>query len=288
MALLITSFSVSGQHTPYFSQYLFNPQSVNAANAGYNEVLDVSLTHRRQWLKLEGAPISTEFNIHTALKNKKMNVGGRVQNDLYGVTNNSMVSLIYSYRVFFSKTRHLSFGADVGIGQSKNDWTKIHTYTGSDPVYAAGTERYIYGKLASGIMFRDSNYSAGISIPDIFKSDRKNILSDRQFLIYGEYRFHTGLVQITPSFLLRHAKNSPLSYDLNLTGTYLEKYTLGAGYRAKDAFLLLFRAKLNYQLEIGYAYDITLSPLKTYSSNTHEILLRYVFAYPVVSTRPRS
>src|SRR5688572_27900119 len=96
------SLSLLAQHTPFYSQYLFNPQAINPANAGFSEVLDVSLVHRRQWIGLQGAPIGTEFNIHTALKDKKMNLGARIQNDQFGVTSNNSLSFLYAYRVFFS------------------------------------------------------------------------------------------------------------------------------------------------------------------------------------------
>src|SRR5687767_3100952 len=108
--LVLAAAKVRAQHTPLYSQYLFNPQAVNPANTGYNEVLDVSLVHRRQWMKFDGAPNSTELNVHTALKNKKMNIGVKLQNDMFGVTMNNALSFVYAYRVFFSKSQHLSFG----------------------------------------------------------------------------------------------------------------------------------------------------------------------------------
>lgn len=291
LGFLVFFFSINGyaQHTPFYSQYLFNPQAINPANAGFSEVLDVSLVHRRQWLGLVGAPQSTELNVHTALKNKKMNLGARIQNDQYGVTSNNSLALIYAYRVFFSKSRQLSFGADAGLGQIRNDWSLINTSTGGDPIYTGNLEKSTFVKFDFGVAFRDSLYTVGISIPDIFKSEKSGVIHDRQYLFFAEYRLKINKqLTFNPSFLIKHAKNSPWSFDINALATYNNKYSLGLGYRVEDAFLMLFRAKLNYQFEIGYSYDLTISPIKTFSSDTHEILLRYIFAYPVNATRARN
>jgi type IX secretion system PorP/SprF family membrane protein len=144
-ALLIGFTSgVLAQHVPLFSQYFFNPQGINPANAGFNDVLDASIIHRRQWVSFEGAPLTTQLNLHTALYDKRMSLGTNIENDRIGVTNRTMVNFIYAYRLFFKPEKYLSFGISTGLGQLRNDWDKIKTTVSGDPVYNTGNESRLF------------------------------------------------------------------------------------------------------------------------------------------------
>jgi hypothetical protein len=48
-------------------------------------------------------------------------------------------------------------------------------------------------------------------------------------------------------------------------------------YRIDDAIVMIVGYNINKNLKFGYAYDITISDLKSESSGSHEILLRYSF-----------
>jgi type IX secretion system PorP/SprF family membrane protein len=151
-ALLIGFTSgVLAQHVPLFSQYFFNPQGINPANAGFNDVLDASIIHRRQWVSFEGAPLTTQLNLHTALYDKRMSLGTNIENDRIGVTNRTMVNFIYAYRLFFKPEKYLSFGISTGLGQLRNDWDKIKTTVSGDPVYNTGN--FFQRRCRDGLYF---------------------------------------------------------------------------------------------------------------------------------------
>jgi type IX secretion system PorP/SprF family membrane protein len=75
--------------------------------------------------------------------------------------------------------------------------------------------------------------------------------------------------------------------DVNLVATMRDRISFGASYRHKDAVVGILQLKINDQLSVGYSYDYTLSNLSTYSSGTHELLLRYDFYFKVNSKSPR-
>ena len=63
----------------YDNRYLFNP-----ANAGDQGYLVGFLNHRRQWVGLEGAPVTNVLSVHSPLGNKNIGLGGTLSSDRYG------------------------------------------------------------------------------------------------------------------------------------------------------------------------------------------------------------
>jgi type IX secretion system PorP/SprF family membrane protein len=76
-----------------------------------------------------------------------------------------------------------------------------------------------------------------------------------------------------------HVKTDQVStqIDFNLNATYGEQIWGGVTYRLDDAIVLIAGYNINKNLKFGYAYDITMSDLRSESSGSHETLLRYSF-----------
>lgn len=53
------------------SQYMFNLFSINPAYAGSRDVMEVSLSHRSQWVGFEGAPQTQVLSVHAPLTKRK-------------------------------------------------------------------------------------------------------------------------------------------------------------------------------------------------------------------------
>jgi len=290
LVILISFFSASifSQHSPLFSQYVFNPQGINPANAGFYQALDVSLIHRQQWVNFEGSPKTTDFNIHSALYNKKANLGIRILDDRFGITANTYFSGIFAYRVFLKGKHYLSFGLNAGMRQTVNDWNKVKTESAGDPIFSMGTQTIMTGNFASGITFASDNYCIGVSFPNLYDTGIKGFFNTNDLQVYADYNFVIKeKFALKPSVFVKDVKGSKLTADLNLLATYNKKFTLGVGYRLEDAMVFVLKVKVNDQFEIGYAYDLTMSKLKNYSSGSHEIMLRYLFSYKVKAKRPR-
>ncbi len=70
---------------------------------------------------------------------------------------------------------------------------------------------------------------------------------------------------------------APPKLDLNLRATYKDMIWGGAGIRVRDAVTVMAGFKYRETLSVGYAYDITTTDLKNYSTGSHEILLGITF-----------
>src|SRR5215218_2557749 len=64
-AIRFTSFS---QQLPHYTQYVLNSFILNPAVAGIENYTDVKISHRHQWVGIDGAPVTTYLTIHGPLK----------------------------------------------------------------------------------------------------------------------------------------------------------------------------------------------------------------------------
>ncbi len=63
--------------------------------------------------------------------------------------------------------------------------------------------------------------------------------------------------------------------DINANVILDDVVTLGASYRSDDAVILLFQLQANENFGFGYAYDLTMSALRTFTRGSHEIMVNY-------------
>src|SRR5205809_3706579 len=71
LLVVILSFVVANilvaQQRPYYTQYILNNYIINPAIAGIENYWDVKVSHRHQWVGLDGAPVTTYFTIQGPL-----------------------------------------------------------------------------------------------------------------------------------------------------------------------------------------------------------------------------
>jgi hypothetical protein len=75
------------------------------------------------------------------------------------------------------------------------------------------------------------------------------------------------------------ANGSPISTSLNANLFMYDKLELGVSYRLDDSFSGLINYLVTPNIRIGYAYDRTVSSLKLYSPNTHELFINFLIPY---------
>jgi type IX secretion system PorP/SprF family membrane protein len=63
-----TSIASFGQQLPHYTQYMLNSYILNPAVAGIENYTDVKISHRHQWVGIDGAPVTTYLTIHGPFK----------------------------------------------------------------------------------------------------------------------------------------------------------------------------------------------------------------------------
>ena len=68
---------------------------------------------------------------------------------------------------------------------------------------------------------------------------------------------------------------APFQIDYNLRLHYKEKIMAGFSIRRHDAIAFHLGYTIRDDIMISYSYDVSINPLRTYHSNTHEVLIVY-------------
>ncbi len=276
-----------GQYNPLQSQYVLNRLVINPACAGSQGYLSTTASYRRQWLGFDGAPETYAFTASSPLRNKRYNVGIIASQDNIAIMHQSHIGLIYAYRIFAGKVA-FSAGFQPGVSFVRNSWNEIKTTTQGDAAYQSA-ETVVNFDMGYGLYLQSKRFFLGFSSAAKFYQKSNPLRGDQPVILANAgYTFgDPKKTAVTVSALGRYMLKGFYQADLNVVATLRDRISIGASYRHKDAVVGIMQLKINDQLNIGYSYDYTLSSLSSYSSGTHELLLRYDFSFRVNSKSPR-
>lgn len=284
---LIVVFA-KAQHYPTFSQYIINGMSINPAYAGRNNVLDVTMAHRRQWVGFAGAPVTTSFGMNTPLRVKSISLGLTVIDDRIGAINNQLISGIYAYRLRLRKFK-LSFGIQNGISIKKVNYDMLIRNQQQDALINGQRIVNIGFISGAGVYLHNKKMFAGLSAPYLINTLNSDFLRENPLLLTAGYFFGIDREHgLKPSFLVRYVHGSPVSADVNLNYYYKENFGVGLSYRTNKSMVAITEFAVNQQFKICYSYDCELNRLKKYQNGSHEILIRYYFGYTIDAKNPRT
>ena len=292
LLLLLLAFSLRAQQDPMYSQYMFNGLAINPAYAGSKDYFAASLLHRNQWVGIDGAPTTTTLSMHSPLKNANSAVGGMLLHDKIGVTSQTDAFASYAYRIQLGKEARLAFGLRAGVSQYKWDPTRIiYWQSGND----LGIRQGVAPNVGSGMYFQTRQFYLGVSVPrmisyhpdELFSNNIENVpTSRRHYFATTGYAFEANEnLVIKPSVLVKYEKAAPTQFDLNLNILLAKKVWVGASYRSGDAIVGMVEVLPTPRIQIGYAYDHTLSELGNYNSGSHELILTYNFGPKVIKLK---
>ena len=286
LLLFVAALNLTAQQTPHYSQYMYNGLAINPAYAGSKDYLSLAALYRKQWVDFPGAPETQTFSAHSPISQGKMGLGFLFVNDKTGESNKRM-DFIASY-AFHIETGGgvLALGIQGGIIQFSNDFTKLRVWDTGDNV-ANMDESEMFPTAGAGLYFYTGKFYAGASAPQLLSTDPKlaPTLVNHFFLTSGIVLGSSDNFKLKPSFLLKMAPPSPLSYDINLNAFFGKVLGVGVSYRSEDAIVGLLQLQLTPQLRLGYSYDMVQSDIKDFAPASHEIMLGYDFGHEVPKVR---
>jgi len=303
-------FGVSlAQQVPMYSQYIMNGFLINPSFAGRDGYTTVNLTVREQWVGLADAPSTYAASFQTRIlknsyiskatsvrkklvrptKGGKVGLGGYVFNDNNGIMRRTGIQAVYAYHIEAGQTagvpNNLSFGLALTAYQYAINTDGL-LYDHDDPLLNAYDRSVFIPDFNFGTSFTAGRYYVGFAMTNII---RGSLLfadtSNTQRNELGHY-FLTGGVKfpinndwtIEPSLLFKSSDMLFKSFQMDLTGRvrYKDDYWAGLSWRTSDAIVLLLG--FNYdRFYFAYAFDFTLTDIRTQSFGTHEITLAVKF-----------
>lgn len=293
--IILSSFLLAvsmlfGQQDPQFTQFMYNKMGYNPGYAGSGEGTCVTALIRQQWMGLEGAPGSQLISFNMPLRKERVGVGGSIWRNTIGVTETVNLEGNYAYRVELGKGR-LGLGvmgsarymaADFGLADA------VQQNDGSIPV---GMQSKYVPNFGFGAYYTTDKYFFGASIPRLLENnidfaDEERVLTREIRHVYamagGLFRLSES-TQLQPQALVKYVGGAPLDLDLNVNLILMNKYMVGVSYRVGgstttgigESIDFLLGAQLSKNLMVGFAYDVTMSEIRTYQNGTIEAMVRY-------------
>lgn len=279
---LVSLFSYSQQDAQY-TQYMYNTNNINPAYAGSREVLSIFGMYRTQWVGLEGAPDTGVFSLHSPMS-ERVGLGLTFINDKIGISDESTISVDFSYTIPVSEDYKLAFGLKGTAHLLNIDYSKLNIYNPGDGLLQENIENRFSPNIGAGFYLYSDKFYAGISIPNMLETDHydDNIQSTagermHGYLITGYVFDLSEEIKFKPAALAKAVKGAPLQVDVTGNFLFSERFTLGVAWRWDASVSGLAGFQINNNWFIGYAYDADTTRLANYNSGSHEIFLRYEF-----------
>ncbi|MBC7861632.1 MAG: type IX secretion system membrane protein PorP/SprF [Bacteroidia bacterium] len=283
---LLAVAELNAQQVPQYTQYLFNDFAINPAIAGKNKWWDCKSNNRYQWSGITDAPRTYVLSLNGPMKNKKMGLGGTLYTDIVGPTRRIGLSGSYAYHMKLNETYKLSLGLSAGILQWAVDGSKITLHDPGDAVMSNAYQSVIVPDFAAGAYLYSKRLFVSVSVPQLYEAKLKffdyqtNVQSKLKAHLYlmGGYRFQLNEdFELEPSAMIKYVKPAPLKVDVAVRCIYQDQVWLALAFRTHDALTAMVGYKYKNWLTIGYSYDFTITPLRQYTTGTHEIMFGIQF-----------
>ena len=283
--VLLSTF-LKAQQDPQFSLNMFNIYSVNPAFSGSYDQFNALAIHRSQWVGFgDGAPVTQHVSVEAPVYFLHGGAGVSLLNDKIGNEYTRGVNLSYAYQTKLSKKSELGVGLSIGFMDVgfEGEWVTPSNNSGTDdPSVPATGENDIVPDLGLGLYYRMKELYIGYSVTHLNQATAVyGNNNDTDFEFKRHHYFTMGWMhEVSSELVMRPSmfvKTDQVStqIDFNINLMYADHLWGGVTYRLDDAVVLIAGYNINENLKFGYAYDITTSDLKSESSGSHEILLRY-------------
>lgn len=284
LLMLGSATGLYAQQEAQFTQYNDNMLYFNPAYAGNRDHMNITATHRQQWVGVKGAPMTDNLSIHTPLKYESVGVGLTVLNDKLGPMNQTWINANFAYSLKFKNKSRLAFGLNGGVNMVNARFSDLDLVDNGDPLLSQDVSNKLLPNFGLGLFYHSEHFYAGASIPRLIESNFKpgeiNYKDQRHYyLSVGGYFDVNRMLQIRPSALLKITDNAPLALDGSLAFIFYKKLWLGVNYRLLESAGILAQVQLTPQLKLGYSLDISTSRLVKYNAGTHEIMLSYDLSF---------
>lgn len=295
-AFFLFFIKVQAQQIPLLGQQTLNPYSYNPAFAGNESYGSAFLSHRRQWIGIEGAPATTLFTLNMPFYEDRNGLGLTIQRDEVNILERHKVMASYAFHLFQNRegTSRLSFGLSAGAHFQNINQSKVKALHLTDPrVFNTTQNNFVVAQVEFGMNYQyDDKLQIGFALPQMLHTnfdffgepkavaDRKSIDLIRHYIVNAQYRYENrrGTMALVPAVLVRKADWLPVQVDATLRYEKPGAFWIGGGYRQDYAAIGFLGFNAN-QLKIGYCYEHALGTAGNAGfGTTHELTLGFMFS----------
>ncbi len=288
---LLLSLWAHSQQDAQYTHYMYNMSVINPgyATSDFNNA-NAGLLHRRQWMGMDGAPITTSAFFHYAADDfNELGVSFFNDNIGKGVLKESKFSIDYAHILNLDDYHKLGLGIKAGFNMLAINFDGFQLESGdqySDNLFAKNQTAF-YPNIGTGAFFYTKDYYVGLSAPNVLHSKylKKNdgiyskSAEEIHFYLTGGYVFELRRsdTKLKPSFMAKTSSIGKISLDLAMNAMFNENLEFGLAYRINSSVNGLVNFSITENLRIGYSYDYSTNNLTKYNSGSHELMLLYNF-----------
>lgn len=293
---LMTGINVSAQSDAQFSQYFEVPNYYNAAAIGTTDLLRIRGGARLQWVGIHGAPQTflMAADMPFVFLKKRFGVGLVMQQESLGLYKNLNIGAQIAYKLKLFKG-NLSIGAQIGFVDQSFTGSEVYIPDQDDyhqPNDEAIPKQDIRGNsfdVSAGLFYSHPKFWVGVSgthlnSPTVSlnsesgeNAEEKNyefqIGRTLYFMAGSNIKVKNTLFEVMPSALVK-TDFTFTTWEATLRGRYNKMFSLGIGYRWKDAVYAVISAEIK-NFYIGFSYDYATSAIAKASSGSFEIFAGY-------------
>jgi len=256
LAALFTFLFVNillAQQRPYYTQYILNNYIINPAIAGIENYWDVKVSHRHQWVGLDGAPVTTYLTIQGPLNKNDLGranptsfraegenprgkmfmedyhstdphhgLGLTILNDRTGPLNRFAMCGTYAYHLPLNDITSISAGVSIGIQNMSlhADMLDFGNEYPVDPVVASSSYiNSIKPDISLGVYVYSAKWFTGLAvqqiIPEKIGFNGGKLGGDSVTIINGK---------LVPHLFLQAGYRALISDDLSFLPSLIAKY----------------------------------------------------------------
>lgn len=282
----ILFFSIMGfqaismaQQTPQSSVYNYNRYAINPAYAGSSGCTDITFSHLNQWVKVEGAPLTSYLGVNTRI-GKSFGVGGQLLVDKIGMINQVSGLGSISYGLNLGTNHKIRIGASLGYNQYRVDPTSAVVFDPNDPIANGGVNSSGTINSELGLLYQFKNLEVALASKQLIQTYTNFGYNDLDG--YGLRRHLNGLISyaipVNSNFTIKpsvFAKGitSGFQTDFNADVVYKGFLFGGLGYRTQVGLIARLGVNIQDLFFIGYAYESPMTNIASYSSGSHEVVI---------------
>lgn len=283
--LLLATVQSQAQQDPLYNLYFFNQGMINPAYIGLYKDATLNLISRKQWVGIDGAPLTNFLSFSTSVGDR-FGIGGTITSDQLGINQNLEGQLAFSFNVIEKPGVTLALGAQGGLINYRYDYSKLNLEYLDDEDLDMSLTQYTRPNFGAGIFLKTDRFYAGLSSPRILNVDiNDGVMSStryqRHFYFSGGALFNNSFkssVRIKPSFLLRMVPEGNMALDVSLHALFIETLWAGITVRNLSAVGINTQLQVSQRTRLGYGFELPTNALLTRNYGTHELSLLIEFS----------
>lgn len=283
--LLFLTLSATAQQYPFYTQWIFNPYTINPSMVAAGRRTEANVSYRQQWTGIKDGPRTMQFDIQHPI-DPRMAIGLTVYNDRTVLLSATSAMLTFGYKVPIATNHSIGFGISAGIYSNRIRQEEISNVDSNDPAILNSTSNNFAFNGQFGVNYNFKNLTLGFSMLQLV--DHQTLSEDnfqkvtfsqlKNKIAFATYRFNlvADTWALQPSFTYRFNENNLNLYEAGAFVSYKNILDVGGGYRQYFGANAMLRVHIK-DIEIGFAYDFPTPNMQVSTGGSNEVQLKWRF-----------